>query len=183
MVNISKGLRPAIFLDRDGVLIEAPVKDGVPRSVNSIQEAVFIRQVKEDLLELSKLGFLFIMITNQPDISRNKIPLASALALNQYICTTLGLDASYMCPHDDRDKCGFRKPLPGLINQAAKELKVDLSSSYVVGDRWRDIGAGQATGCNCIFIDYGYDEESPFPPFDRVNSFSEAKLLIMESCK
>ena len=85
----------------------------------------------------------------------------------------------YTCFHDDIDLCYCRKPLPGLIYRAASDLGLDISESFLVGDRWRDIEAGQTAGCHSFFIDYSYPETPPRIPFTRVKSLWEAAQIIV----
>jgi transaldolase len=85
-------------------------------------------------------------------------------AVNRDLAGRLGLDAVLVCPHDDDDRCDCRKPLPGLLLQGARTFDIDLARSVMVGDRWRDIGAGRAAGCSTVFIDNRYDEARPDGP-------------------
>ena len=176
---MASSLRSAIFLDRDGVLVEAPIVEGLPKSITKNEEVQYLVGIKSSLQALKSAGFLLIMVTNQPDIARHKITFESAFKLNESIGTELNLDAIYMCPHDNQDNCACRKPSPGLINRAALDLNIDVASSYLIGDRWRDISAGQAAGCKCLFLNHGYSEERPEPPYDEINSISQATSLIL----
>ncbi len=110
---------------------------------------------------LRQAGFLLIVVTNQPDISRGSQSLEAVAGMNQWLKRELNLDDLRVCPHDNRDACACRKPLPGLLTGAAADWKIDLSESFMVGDRWRDIEAGKRAGCRTVFIDYGYREQRP----------------------
>jgi D-glycero-D-manno-heptose 1,7-bisphosphate phosphatase len=94
--------------------------------------------------------------------------------INNYIGRMIGVSDFYVCPHDDVDQCACRKPKPGLIEVSTKELGIDLSESFLVGDRWRDIEAGHAMGLHSFFIDYSYDEIRPSRPYTQVSSLLEA---------
>jgi D-glycero-D-manno-heptose 1,7-bisphosphate phosphatase len=150
--------RRAVFLDRDGVLIEASKRDGSPYPVRTPDEVRLIDGVPEACAQLSALGFLLVMITNQPDVARGKVTRAFVDAVNSGLSRSLGLDAVRVCIHDDADDCDCRKPRPGMILDAAATLSIALHSSFFVGDRWRDIDAGHSAGCKTVLIDHGYDE-------------------------
>jgi D-glycero-D-manno-heptose 1,7-bisphosphate phosphatase len=153
-----KCLRPAIFLDRDGVLIEAIVYDNKPYAVTTQEQVNVITGVPEACIALSQMGYLLVMTTNQPDVARGKITHSFVEKINAELAATLRLDDVEVCIHDNQDACDCRKPLPGLMISAADKLSIDLSASIVVGDRWRDIEAGRRAGCKTVFIDYGYNE-------------------------
>ncbi len=148
----------AVFLDRDGVLNAAVVRNGLPYPPKSRDDVTIIAGVEEACVALKKAGFLLLVVTNQPDISRGTTTSASVDEINRYLVDRLELDAAYVCPHDDSDRCRCRKPGPGLIEQAAADWDVDLGRSFIVGDRWRDIEAGRNAGVNTAFVDYGYAE-------------------------
>jgi D-glycero-D-manno-heptose 1,7-bisphosphate phosphatase len=154
-------MRRAVFLDRDGVLNVAPVVDGLPTSPATVADMQVVPGVEEACARLKAAGFLLVVVTNQPDIARRKTTAEIVDGINAALMGPLGLDAVYVCPHDDRDGCDCRKPKPGLLLAASRDWNVDLAGSYMVGDRRRDIEAGQAAGCRTVFIDYGYREHPP----------------------
>ena len=86
-----------------------------------------------------------------------------------------------MCFHDAEDDCPCRKPRPGMLLAAAREAGIDLSASFMVGDRWRDIEAGRNAGCKTLFIDRNYDERQPSAFDHRVTSLVEAAEVILGS--
>jgi D-glycero-D-manno-heptose 1,7-bisphosphate phosphatase len=153
--------RRAVFLDRDGVLNNALVRDGRPYPPRSIEEMVIPWEVAPSLTRLREAGFLLIVLTNQPDISRGILTWADLNAMHEYMSRHLPLDAFRVCDHDDSHGCACRKPKPGLIIRAAEEFDVDRAGSFLVGDRWRDIDAGAAAGCRTVWIDFGYRERGP----------------------
>lgn len=173
--------RQAVFLDRDGVINRAFVRDGKPFPPTCVEEVEVLSGVKEALRDLSDSGYLLLVVTNQPDIARGTLDAQSAASINDLLISELPIDKIYVCPHDSRDGCLCRKPQPGLILQAAKDFNVDLSTSYVVGDRWRDIEAGKAAGCRTYFVDYSYQERRPEKPDFVVHSLSEAAASILSS--
>ncbi len=91
------------------------------------------------------------------------------------------LDDFFVCYHDSGDNCACRKPLPGLLLQAAARYSVNLSSSFLIGDRWRDVDAGWNAGCKTVLIDYGYPEQEPLhPPAVRVFSLRAGADWILQ---
>jgi D-glycero-D-manno-heptose 1,7-bisphosphate phosphatase len=172
-------LRPAIFLDRDGVLIETTVRDGKPFAITPGEAVTVIAGVPQACAALARAGFVLVMTTNQPDVARGKVPAAFVEGVNARLATELSLDDVEVCTHDDSDLCPCRKPRPGLMLQAANRLHLDLASSYVVGDRWRDVDAGIAAGCRTVFIDYGYREALRGRPDFTCKSLGEAVPWIL----
>jgi D-glycero-D-manno-heptose 1,7-bisphosphate phosphatase len=90
------------------------------------------------------------------------------------------IDAVYVCPHDSGEGCGCRKPAPGMLVQAADDLDLDLPASYMVGDRWRDVGAGRAAGCTTVLIERGYTEPERLEPDLTAGDVAEAAALILD---
>jgi transaldolase len=156
--------RPAVFLDRDGVLTEAVAVNGGPYPLPPEAGLRLLPGVRDACRALRQAGLTLICVTNQPDIARGIVSSAAVEAVNRDLAAELDLDAVYMCPHDDDEHCDCRKPLPGLLLRAALAFDIDLARSVMVGDRWRDIGAGRAAGCTTVFIDNGYDERRPEGP-------------------
>jgi D-glycero-D-manno-heptose 1,7-bisphosphate phosphatase len=172
----------AVFLDRDGVLNRAIVRDGKPYPPASLAELEIVEGAADGLARLKGLGFLLLVVTNQPDVARGTQSLDAIQAMHDCMRQTLPLDDFLICPHDDADRCQCRKPAPGLIIEAHQRYGVDLSRSFMVGDRWRDIDAGQAAGCRTVFIDQGYRERGPsVPPDARVGSLLEAVDWIVRN--
>jgi D-glycero-D-manno-heptose 1,7-bisphosphate phosphatase len=171
-------MNKAVFLDRDGVLNAAPVINGVPSSPSDPSELQIIERVGEAIARLKANGFIPVIITNQPDIARGKVKIDAVSQINRTLCEVLEIEHLYMCSHDDLDMCKCRKPLPGLILRASIDLKINLKESFMVGDRWKDISAGQAAGCKNFFIDYSYRENKPSQPFVKVTSLYEVANLI-----
>jgi len=169
----------AVFLDRDGVINRAIIRDGKPFSPSSLENLEILPGVKKALTDLRLGGYMLIVVTNQPDVARGKASRDSVDVINNYLLNHLPIDEIQTCFHDDKDICKCRKPLPGLLLESAKRHEVNLKKSYMVGDRWKDIEAGIAAGCKTIFIDYGYLERRP-ENFDHiVKSLIEASNLIL----
>jgi D-glycero-D-manno-heptose 1,7-bisphosphate phosphatase len=172
-------MRPAVFLDRDGVINRAVVRAQKPSAPRSLEELEVLPGVGGAVNALRAAGYCLVVVTNQPDVARGTTPLAVVESINEKLRTALALDAVYMCVHDDRDGCSCRKPMPGLITRAAEELGLDLSASYLVGDRWRDIEAGRRARCNTFFLDHGYRERRPDSYDFRVVSLLDAARIIL----
>lgn len=174
--------RRAVFLDRDGVLNRAIVRKGKPYPPDSLSELEILPGVAEALKGLRAAGFLNIVVTNQPDVATGKQRRDVVEAINAHLVEKLTLDAVKVCYHSDADNCACRKPKPGMLLEAARELDIDLGGSFLVGDRWRDVEAGRAAGCRVLlFVDYGYQEKRPGNPYVSVKSLAEATALILQS--
>jgi transaldolase len=171
--------RPAVFLDRDGVLTEATVVDGVPRPISAGGALELRPYVEEACQQLRAAGLLLVCVTNQPDVARGTVTLESVRAAGAELQNRLQLDAFLVCPHDDSDHCNCRKPLPGMLISAADTLDIALDRSVMVGDRWRDIEAGRNAGCTTVFIDNGYDERKPDRPHLTAHGLDEAVPEIL----
>ena len=104
------------------------------------------------LARLRAAGFLLVVVTNQPDLPRGNATREDVEAIHAHMRATLALDDIRVCYHDKNDGCECRKPAPGMLLAAAKAHGVDLTRSFMVGDRWRDVGAGRAAGCTTILI-------------------------------
>jgi D-glycero-D-manno-heptose 1,7-bisphosphate phosphatase len=166
--------RPAVFLDRDGVLNAAVVRDGRPFGPPSVEEMRIIEGVPEACAALKAAGYLLVCVTNQPDVARGHIDRATVDGINARLKAALPLDEIAVCLHDDADRCDCRKPKPGLLLAAARRWNIDLERSFMVGDRWRDVEAGRAAGCRTVFVDHGYDEKKPERPDLIASSLADA---------
>jgi D-sedoheptulose 7-phosphate isomerase len=174
--------RPAIFLDRDGVINRAPVRDGKPFPPSGVRELEVLPGVASALLDLKAHGFALFVITNQPDVARGTQTREAVESIHQALASSLSIDDVFVCYHDDADHCACRKPLPGLLFEAQRKHNIDFSRSFFVGDRWRDIDAGHAAGCRTVLIDYGYRERKPAqPPEATLRSLREAADWIIGS--
>jgi D-glycero-D-manno-heptose 1,7-bisphosphate phosphatase len=111
------------------------------------------------------------VVTNQPDVARGRATRAQIDAIHEVIRANLPLDDVRVCFHDDNDRCACRKPMPGMLYAAAVDHEVQLAHSYMVGDRWRDVGAGRAAGCRTILV-------NPFPEDTRIEPDVELTDLL-----
>ena len=175
-------MKRAVFLDRDGVLNQAIVRDGKPYPPGTAGEMEISPEAPAALADLRAAGFLLIVVTNQPDVARGRQSRATVEAMHDRLREVLPLDDFFVCYHDDADHCACRKPLPGLLTEAASRYGIDLTSSYLIGDRWRDIDAGAEAGCRTILIDRAYRERGPLhPPDASVSSLGAAVRWILSA--
>lgn len=170
----------AVFLDRDGVINAAVVRDGRPYPPDSVGQTRILEDVPQALRCLKDAGMPIAVITNQPDVARGTQKREVVEEINAWLASKLPLDLFEVCYHDEADNCDCRKPKPGLILRSAQALGVDPRIGFVVGDRWRDIEAGKAAGCRTVWIDRGYDEKKPSGYDFRASSLLEAAEWIVQ---
>ncbi len=171
---------PAVFLDRDGVIIVEKIFQADLASIQFIPGSI------EGLRNL-KPEYLKIVISNQSGIGRGYFSLEDALAFNDALDIKLGgagieIAAWYFCPHAPEDQCDCRKPKPALIFQAAAEHSIDLAKSWIIGDKSSDVGAGIAAGIKTILVKTGYagnepGAESSKPDFIADNLYSAVNII------
>lgn len=175
-------LTRAVFFDRDGVLNEAAVRGGTPRSPSSLADLRIVPGARSSVAAVRDAGYMTIIITNQPNIARGVQGRGVVDSLNTAVASAVGADVVYTCAHDDADNCACRKPRPGLILQAARDHHLDLKRSFFIGDRWKDVACGKSAGCTTIFLDRGYSETRSDPGADySVRSLEDAVDCILES--
>lgn len=156
----------AVFLDRDGVLNHADVWDGKPYAPRALADFHIFPGVEAELGRLLCLGFRLIVVTNQPDVGNGFVSREVVEAMHHHLKSLLPIHDVLACLHSQRDGCECRKPKPGMLLEAARRYGVDLLNSYMIGDRWSDVAAGNAAGCRTIFIDRSYAESYNHDPAD-----------------
>lgn len=169
----------AVFLDRDGVINEAEVREGKPFPPASLKTLKILPNVKEALEQLKKNGWILIVITNQPDVARGTIKKDTVEEIHTFLNASFPIDEILSCYHDSNEQCSCRKPKPGFLIDSKEKYNLNLRDCFMVGDRWRDIEAGLAVGCKTIFIDYGYFEKQPDTYSYKVSSLWEASQIIL----
>jgi len=155
-------LARAVFIDRDGTInVE---RDYLFRP----EEFVFVPGAPDAIRLLREAGFRVVVVTNQSGIARGYYDEAAMHRLHRHMDELLAregaaVDAYYHCPHHPdgtvdayRTVCDCRKPLPGMLEQAARELHLDLAASYIIGDKLADVEAGRAAGCRPVLVETGY---------------------------
>lgn len=181
----SSGARRAVFLDRDGTLNRQLIRDGKPYPPQTVEQFELFEGVPAACAQLASAGFILVVATNQPDVGRGTQTQDVVEAMHAKlrrlvpeiaqieVCYAAGLNKT--APPDRR-----RKPEPGMLLDAARSLGVDLSQSWMVGDRWRDIDCGKRAGVRTVFIDFGYAEELRQAPDFTVKSFPQAAETILK---
>jgi D-glycero-D-manno-heptose 1,7-bisphosphate phosphatase len=145
-------MQAAVFLDRDGVIV-ANREDYVKRW----EEVEFLEGALEALQRLAVGSRPIVMVTNQSAVGRGILSYEEAVELNQRIIETVEahggrIDAAYLCPHHPADQCDCRKPAPGMLLRAAKELNLDLAASFLVGDALTDLQAAERASAQGILV-------------------------------
>lgn len=143
---------PAVFLDRDGTVNESVPSAAGLRPPWSVDELRVDAGTRGLLDRLRQAGYLLVVVTNQPDVARGSLAADVLDTINAAVVTQLGIDAVYACTHDTADDCACRKPLPGMLLQAAADHDIDLSHSWLIGDRWVDVAAGLAAGVRSVLL-------------------------------
>jgi D-glycero-D-manno-heptose 1,7-bisphosphate phosphatase len=182
-VGIDPLKRPAVFLDRDGVLNRAVVRDGRPYPPATVAELEVPPHTADHLERLRRAGFTLVVVTNQPDVARGHQERAVVEMINAELTRRLEIEDFRVCYHDDRSHCDCRKPAAGLLLAAALDRNLDLTRSFMIGDRWRDVEAGRRAGCRTVLIDHHYDESMPVEPDVRVPDLACAVSWILTSCR
>lgn len=153
--------RPAVFLDRDGVLTE---ENGY---ICSLEDLHIFPYTRKCIQEIKKKGYYTIVITNQSGVARGFFTESTLIKMNDYLKKAIGVDAIYYCPHYVEGKvkkyaieCNCRKPKTGMIEMACREFHIDMENSYFVGDRASDIMTGQNMKIRTILLESGYGTEN-----------------------
>lgn len=156
-----KGKKKAVFFDRDGVILKVVIKKGFPRPPQSIAEykaqSGIIPGAKEAVAQIRKLGFLAILVTNQPDIAYGNISREDWQWIQDQL-KDIHFDDAFFCFHGRDEGCECKKPKPGLLLEAARKWNINLAQSFMVGDTERDTFAGRAAHCKTILLDSGYNK-------------------------
>ena len=176
--------RRAVFLDRDGTLNRQVVRDGKPYPPQTVDEFTLFPGVIEACAQLAAAGYVLVVATNQPDVGRGDQSQAVVEAmhakLRQLVPAISHIEVCYApgqgIAHPENYR---RKPEPGMLTDASLLLGLDLSRSWMIGDRWRDIDCGQRAGVRTVFIDFGYAEELKAKPDFCVSSFVDAARIIL----
>ena len=166
----------AIFFDRDGVLIKAPVDvNNKPKSIKTYDQIELVNNI-ENICSFYKKNYYLIMVTNQPDVTRKVNSLKNVDKINAELKKRLDLDDIFVCYCDNT--CFNRKPNPGMILNAQKKYNLNLEKCFFIGDRWRDVEASHNAGCESIFLDYNYSEELKIKPNFKINNLNEIYEII-----
>ncbi len=161
-------LRPAVFLDRDGVLNELVIDplSGFPESPMSVQDVRLVEGAAAAAVRLSAAGFVLVCVSNQPAAAKGRVSVERLISVHRRVLNLLAdggvsIATSRLCMHHPdgtvaelAGPCQCRKPAPGMLVEASEVLGLDLESSWMVGDTDGDIGAGRAAGCHTLLIEH-----------------------------
>ncbi|MEY4617602.1 MAG: hypothetical protein RJB66_2562 [Pseudomonadota bacterium] len=171
--------KKAVFLDRDGVINQLIIRNGKAQAPYSLEEFALYPGVEEACRNLKDASYLLIVVTNQPDVSRGWTTIESVDLINARIRELLPIDDIEICFHTDVDQCHCRKPLPGMLLQAAERWGIDLGQSFMVGDRFGDISAGIKAGCTTFLVGAGDNQGQHPDPHFKVESLLEGSRIIL----
>ena len=169
----------AIFFDRDGIINKAIVRNGRPCSPANWTEFSWVDGIQDVTKNLKESGFLLFCTTNQPDVGRGLQDRGVVESFHQRILEQLPIEEIQVC-YDYSDENPLRKPNPGMILELRDSYDLNLKDCWMVGDRWRDIDAGNEAGCRTIFLDYGYDERLKSTPDHVIFDLRELISLIIK---
>ena len=155
------------------------MRDHKPYSPLSADEVVVVPGIAEACTRLRAAGFVLVVVTNQPDVARGRQTREGVEAVNAVVEAAVPVDAVYVCLHDNPDRCRCRKPEPGMLLDAARDLDLDLRASFMVGDRWTDVEAGRRAGCRTVYIDLGYQEQRAAAPDHTASGPVEALEWVL----
>lgn len=175
--------RVAVFLDRDGTINRSRIVNAKPYPPRDLSEFEFLPGAVDAIQQLHDNGFMTIIVTNQPDVGRGTQTRSVVESINSYISERCPIDDIRVCYDGDEASSLHYKPKPGMLLDAAADFDIDLSASFMVGDRWRDIGAGQAAGCKTILLKNQYSEEMIYVPDIVVITLQEAASIIVSNVK
>jgi D-glycero-D-manno-heptose 1,7-bisphosphate phosphatase len=181
VVLTPRGLRPAVFLDRDGVINKTYLQGGVSHPPQRLEDFEFLPGVVDATRRLAAAGWPLVVVTNQPDVARGVQTRECVEAMNLHLRNFLTVLDVLTCYHDSGDDCACRKPRPGMLLEAAQRWRLDLARSVMVGDRWSDVVAGQAAGCAAVLVVTPYSARERCQPDHCVNDLPEAAAWITET--
>lgn len=167
-----------MFLDRDGVLNRPNIREGRSFAPRTLEDFELLPGVVSTIAAFRAAGLLSIVVTNQKDVGTGDLDPEILEAMHQRLMQDMPIDAIYVCTCVD--ECPCYKPNPGMLLEAAEEHGIDLDNSVMVGDRWRDVGAGKRAGCKTVFIDWEYDEVLQDSPDFVAKSLPHAQDWILE---
>jgi D-glycero-D-manno-heptose 1,7-bisphosphate phosphatase len=152
MLSRNRDMKMAVFIERDGVLNQARIERQHQVSPLTLEEFKVDAEVAPALQKLKAGGFLLIATTNQPGLSRGNQSRRELDRMHDFMRHALPLDDILVCPHDESDRCGCRKPGHGLLLEAAFKWQLDLERSFVISDKWQDAAAARTVGCTSLLI-------------------------------
>jgi len=179
MISAQTQLNRAVFLDRDGVINISEIVDGKPYAPKKLEDFVLYNGTAEAIGRLKQAGYLVIVVTNQPDVGNGKVSKEVVEQMHKKLSELTQIDDICVCYHSQNEGCDCRKPKPGMLLQSSKNFIIDLSTSFIVGDRNSDIEAGKVVGSKTIFIDRQYNEPKPTTPDAICGSLVDAVNIVL----
>ena len=169
--------RHAIFLDRDGVIVNPVIRNNQPAAPWSMEDFSLTKDAKEVCRSLYMCGYDLFVVSNQPDVARGNLDLKTLDKMNTYLHEELPLREILNCIHDDEDECLCRKPNPGMINILEELYDIDKSRSFMIGDGWRDCGAANLADVRMILLRKKYNFIDRFTNFISDDPLFEYKSV------
>ena len=169
--------KKAVFLDRDGVLNIPTIHKKKTFAPLKYKHFKLYPYVKKNCLLLKKF-FLIIVVTNQPDVKKGTLKITELNMMHKKLFTQIQYDDLFYCT-SLTIKSKFRKPNSGMLLKAIRKYNINPKKSYLIGDRWSDIEAGNNIGCKTIYIDRDYNEKKPYKFVFKAKSFSMATKFIL----
>ena len=176
---VSADLLPAVFLDRDGVLSRTTVFNRKSYAPRNLEDFKLLPNAINSVRRLKHFGFKVIVVTNQPDIGNGLVTAEIVEAMHNKLYRRTMVDDIFICAHRQDEGCQCRKPNPGMLIEASLKHSIDLTKSFMVGDRASDIEAGQRAGCRTVFINRHYNEPHPIGANANVGSLQSAVNFIL----
>ena len=171
----------AVFLDRDGVLTVPIFRDGRSYASQTMEEYALYDAAAPAVAALKRAGFLTVVVTNQPDVGAGIIAMETLEAMHAELASRTDVDVIMACTHTKTDGCACRKPKAGMLLDAAATYDIDLTASFMVGDRKSDVDAGIEAGCRTVFLDLGYTaEEKPINMDQTCSDIGQAAEWIID---
>lgn len=174
-------MKRAVFLDRDGVISANTWRRDRWRAPINFKEFRILPDVPISISRLKAMGFLCVVVTNQPEVGSGEIPAHVLSKMHRLLRASIEIDDIFTCIHVRSENCRCRKPKPGLIQEASMKWNIDMARSYMIGDRFSDIEAAKASGCEPILIiseATGKDDAEPKDKIFLATSLSKAVNLI-----
>ena len=145
-------MKRAVFIERDGILNEVRVGPKHPITPLTLEEFKVNTAAVAPLQALKAAGFVLIVTTNQPGLSRGYQARRELDRMHDVLRRTFAVDDLLVCPHDETDHCPCRKPRPGLLIEAAFKWHLNLDHSFVISDKWQDSEAARTAGCTSLLL-------------------------------
>ena len=175
-MQIPKKLKKAVFFDRDGVINRLIKRDGSLYSPQKFSDFTINEESVNTIRKVKELGFMLIVISNQPDISRRKLEQSELDKMTKILLDKTDIDDVFYCTHDDRDNCNCRKPKPGLFHLAQNKYNINFGHSIMVGDTWKDVEAAKNAGIHMFLLDKDYNQD--IQNVERINKISDILTLL-----